>query len=132
MQVKKSVKLLPLLVISSTLSWNIQSREFTLRTSCKDRLLQGKITLDLGARAIQYRYEADDDNLINRGKRTHAFLVSTQKRSLSFSTAVVWPSNSVLLPCMYNLPFINAITGNDLRFPSALSVDWVSWFWGHG
>ena len=55
-QVKKSIQLKPLpLVVSSTLSWNIQSKDFTVKTSCKDSLLQGKITLDVGARAIQYR-----------------------------------------------------------------------------
>lgn len=56
MQVKKSITLKPLpLVLTTTLSWNIESKAFTIKTSCKDSLFRGKVTLDVGAKAIQYR-----------------------------------------------------------------------------
>ena len=53
-KIKKSIKLFPL-VLACTLAWNLDSKTFSYKTSCKDRILHGKVTLDVGARALQYR-----------------------------------------------------------------------------
>uniref|UniRef100_A0A7S0RET5 Uncharacterized protein n=1 Tax=Chlamydomonas leiostraca TaxID=1034604 RepID=A0A7S0RET5_9CHLO len=53
-KVKKVIKLFPV-QFAATGFYNLHSRQFSHKLSCKDVMLRGKITYDPGARAVEYR-----------------------------------------------------------------------------
>ena len=55
-KVKKSIQLTPLpLTLGCTLAWNLETKTFKYKTSCKDNILRGKVTLDMGTQSLHYR-----------------------------------------------------------------------------
>ncbi|GAX83863.1 hypothetical protein CEUSTIGMA_g11288.t1 [Chlamydomonas eustigma] len=53
---RKNIKLRPFpLVLDGSLIWNIESKGWTYKLSCRDSILNGRITVDIREKTLEYR-----------------------------------------------------------------------------